>query len=508
MKILIVDDLLENLDLLDDIFTTYNYLTIRAKNGIEGIEILKREKVNLIVSDILMPSMDGFEFCQEVKKNNEIKDIPFIFYTAHYYDPEDKEYALKLGADRYFVKPVDINVLMNTVNELTKSADIKPNDLKGEKTPPDEENISIQEYHQLRDKMFELGVANERLMQKNKELISSHGRYRSLFESAGDAIFIIEPRTGTILDTNQQAEKSTGLLKNELLGMKIFDFDNHTAIAEGKIMTETFESYFQKQNGEIKIFEITANLINDTNTFFIQAIARDVTEQRKLKEKLIQTDKLVSLGQLSAGISHEIRNPLASINLNLQLLSRMINKDIPEYEILVSAQQGVERIKKIIDTTLDYVRLNKSTDLNENLNNIIMNTMPLIQVSMVKKDIEIKLELSENIPEIKADSKQIQQVLINLLTNASEAIQEKGEITIITREDANNIKLIISDTGEGISQDNLSHIFEPFYTRKSGGTGLGLSVVKEILEQHGSTINVKSQINKGTAFTIYFPKVR
>jgi len=226
MKVLIVDDLSENLDLLEDILNTYNYSCVRANDGIDALDKLQENYIGLIISDILMPRMDGFRFCIEVKKDNNLKDIPFIFYTAHYYDPEDKEYAYSIGADKYFVKPVDINVLMESVNNLFlkyKNASKRKNiDFTPLKDTSDL-NVSISEFNKLKNEMFELGLANEKLMQKNKELIISQHRYRNLFENASDAIFLIESKTGTILDANLQAVKYTGYLKEELLGMRLFD---------------------------------------------------------------------------------------------------------------------------------------------------------------------------------------------------------------------------------------------------------------------------------------------
>jgi two-component system, cell cycle sensor histidine kinase and response regulator CckA len=503
MKILIVDDLAENLDLLEDIFTTYNYGTVRAIDGIDALEKLKDNEIGLIISDILMPKMDGFQFCIEVKKDQPSKDIPFIFYTAHYYDPEDKEYAFKIGADRYFVKPVDITVLMESVNQLFIRHKVNQKKRNEESVPESDSadlNVPITEYNKLKNEMFELGLAHEKLVQKNKELISSHLRYRNLFENASDAIFLMESKTGSILDVNLQAVSYTGYSREELLGMRLFTIPDD----EDK-KPKIFETIITDKNGENLIFEITTNPLSQDDAGIIQAIARNVTEQRKMKEKLIQTDKLVSLGHLSAGIAHEIRNPLASININLQLLTRMLDKKSQEFEILDSATQGVERIKKIIDSTLDYVRANKSTGLMEDLNQIIHSTMPLIQVSSVKKDIEIKLNLQDKLPLIKADSKQLQQVLINILSNAIESINSKGQIEVKTYAHSGSLYLIISDSGEGINIESIKHIFEPFYTKKATGTGLGLSVVKQILDSHGAAISVQSEVNKGTSFTIQFP---
>jgi two-component system, cell cycle sensor histidine kinase and response regulator CckA len=503
MKILIVDDLAENLDLLEDIFNTYNYANVRAINGQDALEKLKENEIGLIISDILMPKMDGFQFCMEVKKDSLYKDIPFIFYTAYYYDPEDKDYALKLGADRYFVKPVDISILMESVNQLFvrhKANQKKKNEESLPVVADKNLNVPLNEYNKLKNEMFELGMAHEKLVQKNKELISSHLRYRNLFENASDAIFLLESKTGSILDVNLQAVSYTGFSREELLGMRLFQIPD-----EDDKKPKIFETIIADKNGENIIFEITTNPLSLDDAGIIQAIARNVTEQRKMKEKLIQTDKLVSLGHLSAGIAHEIRNPLASININLQLLTRMLQKESQEYEILDSATQGVERIKKIIDSTLDYVRTNKSIGQKENLNQIIHGTMPLIQVSLVKKDIEINLDLEDNLPLIKADSKQLQQVLINILSNAIESISNKGVINVKTYTQTGSLFLIISDTGEGINNESIKHIFEPFYTKKAYGTGLGLSVVKQILDSHNASISVKSEVNKGTSFIIQFP---
>jgi PAS domain S-box-containing protein len=501
MKILIVDDLTENLDLLEDIFNTYNYACVRAVNGVDALDKLKESEIGLIISDILMPKMDGFQFCKEVKKNKSDKDIPFIFYTAHYYDPEDKDYAIKLGSDRYFVKPVDITVLMESVNQLFIKRKKQKTENKDELLSDNSnQEVTIGEYNRLKNEMFELGLAHEKLVQKNKELISSHIRYRNLFENASDAIFLLESKTGSILDLNLQAVSYTGYSREELLGMKLFEIPDRE-----KKQQKIFETIITHKNGENIIFEITTNALSFEDAGIIQAIARNVTEQRKMKEKLIQTDKLISLGHLSAGIAHEIRNPLASITLNLQLLERVLPKDGENYELLDSAISGVQRIKKIVDSTLSYVRTSQSSDQLEDINNIIHGTLPLIQLSLVKKDIEIKLELDNKIPAIKIDSKEMQQVLINILSNAIEAIQDKGVIRIKTSFEKGAIYLIIKDTGEGISEKDLDLIFEPFYTKKTSGTGIGLSVVKQILDRYHASISVESELKKGSSFIIIFP---
>ncbi|CUS85584.1 Response regulator receiver domain-containing protein [Candidatus Kryptonium thompsonii] len=118
MRILIVDDVDESLELLKEVFEAMDYIVLTANNGVEALKVLNDEKVDVIISDVLMPKMDGFQFCREVKKQERLKDIPFIFYTANYTDPEDEKFGLSLGADAYLIKPIDIQVLINTVEKM------------------------------------------------------------------------------------------------------------------------------------------------------------------------------------------------------------------------------------------------------------------------------------------------------------------------------------------------------------------------------------------------------
>jgi DNA-binding response OmpR family regulator len=207
MKILLVDDVQESLEILREIFETMGYTVLTARNGLEGLEVLKKERVDLIISDVLMPKMDGFQFCREVKKHKNFKKTPFIFYTANYTDPEDEKFGLDLGADAYLIKPVDVQVLLNTVEKFLEKS--KSTTTKSETISDDVEYL--REYNtvlirKLEDKMYELEQANAMLRKMNEELQISHEQYKSLFENAGKAIFIIQPETWIVLDANNEAE--------------------------------------------------------------------------------------------------------------------------------------------------------------------------------------------------------------------------------------------------------------------------------------------------------------
>ncbi len=514
MKILIVDDIKESLDLLEDILTTYNFETIRAKNGIEALDQLAKHKVQLIISDVLMPKMDGFQFCREVKKRSHLKSIPFIFYTANYIDPGDEHFARSVGADRYLIKPIDISVLINAVNEVIKTTRSETVSLPGAEQGA-EESEYLKEYNavlikKLEDKMFELERVNDMLIQKNKELQLSRERYRNLFESASIATFILEPNTWHTLDANRQAEKLLGIMREEILGKPFHFYKDILRRSQHSEKPVFYEGEMTTSHGNQLFVEVNAGLIDNSDRSVVMAFVRDVTEQRKLKEKLFQAERLALLGELSAGIAHEVRNPLAAININLQFLLRTIDENKPERKVIETALQGVERIDGIVSATLNFAKPAKPVFKLHDINEIIRATIPLAKVSMEKKKVKVILELMENLPPVSVDFKQIQQVLVNLLTNAADAVKGKGQIIIRSgwnqlSGDSRSVVVSVIDNGEGITKEEMRKIFDPFFTKKASGTGLGLSVSQQILNFHGASIDVSSEQGAGTTFSITFP---
>jgi PAS domain S-box-containing protein len=514
VKILIVDDVKDSLDLLEDILTTYNFETVRARNGAEALDQLARHTVQLIISDVLMPKMDGFQLCREVKRRPQFKPIPFIFYTANYIDPADEHFARSLGADRYLIKPIDISVLINAVNETTKST-------ASESVPMPEgdesagESEYLKEYNavlikKLEDKMFELERVNDMLILKNKELQVSHERYRNLFESASIATFILEPASWNILDANRQAEKLLGLMREEMFGRPFQFYTERLQQARNSEKPVFYEGEFTTGHGNELFVEVNAGLIDNSDRSVVMAFVRDVTEQRKLKEKLLQAERLALLGELSAGIAHEIRNPLAAININLQFLLRTLDIERPERKVVETALQGVDRIDGIVSDTLNFAKPAKPVFKLHAVNEIIQATVPLAKISMGKKNVQVVLDLADNLPPVSVDFKQIQQVIVNLLTNAADAIKGKGRISIrsgVTHPTAypRGVVVTVIDNGEGMTKEEMKKIFDPFYTKKASGTGLGLSVSQQILNFHGASIDVSSELGKGTTFQVIFP---
>ncbi|HPP39785.1 MAG TPA: ATP-binding protein, partial [Candidatus Kapabacteria bacterium] len=272
------------------------------------------------------------------------------------------------------------------------------------------------------------------------------------------------------------------------------------------------ELSLETQNDESLMVEVSARFVQYDGKNLIQAIARDVSEQHALTDKLVQADKLVLLGQLSAGVAHEIRNPLAAVNLNLQILKRNIPENAPEFDYVNTALQGVERISRIVEVTLNFSRPTIPDVKEVNLNSLIPTTLELVASVLKRKEITVELQLQDDLPLVAADEKQLQQVFVNLITNSADAIKTKGNIIIKTyleaglkHNEGEMVVVSIADNGIGITPEDLSKIFNPFFTRKPDGTGLGLPITQRILHQHGGVIDVESKVGVGTTFYVKLP---
>lgn len=226
------------------------------------------------------------------------------------------------------------------------------------------------------------------------------------------------------------------------------------------------------------------------------------------RQQIGQSEKLASIGRLAAGIAHEINNPLTGVLTFAHLLRQNENFSEQDHQDLDVIIQETTRVREIVRGLLDFARESPSTRNPLNLNETIEQTLKLVRSQKEFREVTIRQELDGNLPPVKADKNQLQQVLLNLCLNACEAMPDGGELTISTspREDGQVI-VQVRDTGHGIAQENLEKIFDPFFTTKpvGKGTGLGLSVSYGIVQSHGGDIEVDSEIGKGTTFTLSFP---
>ena len=339
----------------------------------------------------------------------------------------------------------------------------------------------------------------------------------NILESSPNSVIAVNMKK-EITSINRRTEELFRLKRKHALGQKAADVfgDEIVQLVDLAIDQDDLIDYKEirksRRDGSQLTLGITSSWLRDhqDNRIGVIFIVRDLTEGKRTEELIRRMDRLTSIGQLSAGIAHEIRNPLASISLNVQMLAKKLPLGLAAKNMVSDTLEGIDRIKSLVKGMLNFARPSTPALKRDSIARVLRNSISLLDSQLRKKRIEVKLDLAEDLPEVVFDEHQIQQVLVNLLLNGLEAMSDGGSIKIKStigkdHKKRRQLALHITDTGGGIPPFNLSKIFDPFFTTKPEGTGLGLSIVHKILEQHHAAIDVVSEENRGTTFILSFP---
>lgn len=252
----------------------------------------------------------------------------------------------------------------------------------------------------------------------------------------------------------------------------------------------------------IKIPELVPVL--ETVETLKKKLKAEYEEREDVKEEICRLDRLNIVGEMAATLAHEIRNPIAVVMGYTQLLSQKNSEFAGQSAVIMSE---LKRVNQIIEDFLSLARNNTVSLTEEQLNDLIRSFFPLLFAEATNNEVSIELDLQWGLPKVRINKKEIQQLILNLVRNAIDVTKASGVVKIATKLDLkdHSVLLIISDNGCGIPQEQLGRIFDPFFTTKSNGTGLGLSVCKNIIDKHHGKIEVDSKLNVGTVFTIYLP---
>jgi hypothetical protein len=236
----------------------------------------------------------------------------------------------------------------------------------------------------------------------------------------------------------------------------------------------------------------------------------DVTEREDLERRLVQADKLSSIGLLAAGVAHEVNTPLAVISTYAQMLAKQVHGDEPKTRLLEKIAKSTFRASEIVNSLLNFSRTSTTEFEDIDLNRVVRETAALVEHQMEKAGIRVGLELDPNLPMIRGNAGKLQQVFLNLLLNGRDAMDSGGALTVQTASSGAGVRAEVRDTGPGIPQELLNRIFDPFFTTKATrrGTGLGLSITYGIVEEHGGQIVADSRPGEGAVFRLEFPAVR
>ncbi len=365
-----------------------------------------------------------------------------------------------------------------------------------------------------------LMVSNADLEASQWQLMRSRNTLRALFDSIPTSIYIVD-RKYNLVAINLNRANQTGQPPNELVGRRCYEalYGLDDVCADCRVVETLFGECgscttrtrrLWKTDEDPQEWEISTYPIFDDAGRVVQAIVleQDVTEKRRLEATLAQSEKLAAVGQLAAGLAHEINNPLTAIIANAQILQRELPRDDDKQELVDLIARAGQRATQVVRNLLDLARKEQYDFAPTDLNDSIRKALALLQHEFVSRSVELIFEPASGLPLIKASENHLQGVWVNLITNAMDALEaEHNEIRILTRRQGSEVRVTVADSGKGMAPERLSRIFEPFYTTKGPGrgTGLGLSVCHRVIKQHGGRIMVDSQIGVGTQFTVVLP---
>jgi two-component system, cell cycle sensor histidine kinase and response regulator CckA len=373
-------------------------------------------------------------------------------------------------------------------------------------------------------------------MQSEVDILRREERFRNIFEQSADGIFIIATN-GIIIEWNEKMEAVTGISKIDAVDKNISTLYASVMtgltpeekmsqmakyetilkiVRKGILVQDSFEISLKSTTGslfEVQHFVFPVTSIQDGG-FLLGNIVRDITDRRRLEEERIRAQKLDSLGILAGGIAHDFRNILSAILGNITLAGMELQPASPQRKYLTSAETAVLRARELTSRLLTFSKGGEPVKQNCSINELIEESAALI---LSGSNITYTYNIDDALPDILADRVQMGQVIQNLIINAMQAMPEGGRIKLQTEVlSLNNgdilllpagkyAKISVSDTGYGIAKENLEKIFDPYFTTKEEGTGLGLSVVYSIVRRHGGNVTVESTPGSGTSFNIYLP---
>ncbi len=358
-----------------------------------------------------------------------------------------------------------------------------------------------------------------RVQERTSELQLSQEKFTRLVNSTTDIVYITDD-ANRLIYLNEAFAQTLGYLRENYVGRPLLKMleelmtDNpmnrrtlqELSAANGDHAIHHIEVV--ARSGDKRILEINRTIMRQAGAYRgSQGIVRDVTEHRALLQQLVATERLATTGRLTAGVAHEINNPLQAITSHLSAAQQKIQDKQDPGENLRQIREGIERIRQIVRSMLDLHRAPAAPRVAVNLNELVDKVVSLVGRDLREASVELRLDLAADLPSIQGSPQELQQVLLNLVLNAAEAMPNGGQLTISSRATETSVEVRVQDTGTGISPEHLSQIFEPFFSYKPSGTGtgLGLYLSKNIVEMHQGKINVLSEKDKGTTFVLTFP---
>jgi PAS domain S-box-containing protein len=483
-----------------------------VKSCQEALDLLsRREDFDVVLTDLRMPDMSALVFLKEAR--NLGVSLPFIVITGKG-DEDTAVTALKLGAYDYIIKTD------NYLDQLSHSIDHAIAHFR-----------LIGMNQKLNEELKELNRGLERnIVMKTEELASKEKRFRTFFHDSPVGN-VITDRKGKLIQTNEAFRDMLGYTEQALENLNFVELvypndrretqDFLQALLDGNRSRLRCEKRLLSKGGQPIWCHIAVSGLPDGEgkSECVIGTIEDISERKNLEHQLLHSQKMEAIGRLAGGIAHDFNNILTAIIGHSDLMLLDYDTSHPNYKHIRTIHKAADRAAQLIRQLLAFSRRQVVEPVNVDLNSLIRDLEKMIP-RLTGEDVHHEFVLADNLNPIKADPASIEQVLLNLVVNARDAMPEGGQLAISTAKrvldnefcsrhpdlsPGEYVLLTVSDTGSGISDEVKTHIFEPFFTTKSEGTGLGLSSVYGIVKQIGGHLYVTSQQDKGTCFEIYFP---
>ena len=371
----------------------------------------------------------------------------------------------------------------------------------------------------------------ELVAQRTKELAVSEQKFRGLFDNASDGVAVYD-RNGIIANVNSKFCELHGFSLESLIGtnIRVLDAEKEDAEKEERIRrilngeSLIYETRHYRKDGETVLLEISAKALQIDGDIYIQAFHRDISDKKRLQEQLFQSQKMESIGMLAGGLAHDFNNVIMAIIGHVEMLSDNERLDPDARKHLTIVESSSRRAGQMIAKLLKFARKGKIDMQPVNLNSVIRDTTELISKTLSHRNVSVDLRLDDMLLQLMGDSNQMEQVVMNLMVNAADAMPAGGVVKVTTAAKTfgaeaaqvhpllapgTYVILGVSDSGSGIPEDVREKIFDPFFTTKGleKGTGLGLAMVYSIVKDHKGAVTVDSTVGKGATFHVYIPAV-
>ncbi len=540
--ILVVDDNEPNRYLLSALLQGAGYAVKLARHGEEALAIARDAAPDLVISDLLMPVMDGYTLLRLWRADEELQRIPFLVYTATYIAPKDERLALDLGADAFVVKPEEPDALMRRIQELL--APHTSGTPAAESRPGTGDDVLLKDYNavlfgKLEAKMAQLERTNQALrdeiaMRKETE---ERLRIHTAAVEQSTVAMVIATSAGSVEYVNPLFTEMTGWSLEEARTRDPWEV---LSVAKGADRRDQIakaieaRGYWQeevrapREDGEVHWLRATVSPIRDDagTTTHLLAVQEDITAQRVLEAQYLQSQKIEAVDRLAGGIAHDFNNMLSVILGYTEALMLDLKPSDPLYRDIEQIRSAADRSADLTRQLLAFSRQQTIAPVSMDLNAQVREMKGLLQ-PLIGEDVDMRFDLAADLWAVHLDPSQADQILANLAVNARDVMPDGGRLTIETAnvhldepsprsEDrldpdfrpGDYVRLTVSDSGCGMDAETIEHIFEPFFTTKApgAGTGLGLATVYGIVKQNKGLIDVHSELGQGTTFRVHLPR--